>query len=146
MAIVKPSKVELPEIEIESNISEISNEKLTIYGPSKVGKTRLAMTLSEFYDEEKLGKERLQLEDTLWLEADTQGTDTLKGLNVEVNTIKLWKTLALDKATVASIPKLVGKIQDKVKEIARMLAGEKISETSLKHAKEMVKSNGRRHL
>ncbi len=36
--------------------------------------------------------------------------------------------------------------EDKVKEIARMLAGEKISETSLRHAKEMVKSNGRRHL
>ncbi len=35
---------------------------------------------------------------------------------------------------------------EKVKEIARMLAGEKISKTSLRHAEEMVKSNGRRHL
>jgi DNA repair protein RecN (Recombination protein N) len=36
--------------------------------------------------------------------------------------------------------------EEKIREIARMLAGEKISETSLRHAKEMVKSNGRRHL
>lgn len=35
--------------------------------------------------------------------------------------------------------------EEKIKEIARMLAGEKISETSLRHAKEMVRSYGRRH-
>lgn len=87
---------------IESNFDDEIGERIVILGPPKIGKTRLAATLSKRYPEVTPPPERIVLDDALWLSADARATDTLKGINIQVEQLPLWKMLGGDD-TVQSV-------------------------------------------